>query len=251
MLIAARVLQGAFGALRIPQGFGLIRDMFREQVGTAFAAIGPSIGLATILGPVVAGMLVHADLLGASWRMIFLINVVLGAWSLIVGSKVLPSSPPVARGQRLDVSGALLAAAGVSMLVFPLVQGRELGWHWWSLALIAASVPTLATFVWHHRRRAGLGATARVELSMFAKRSYASGVLFVVVFFGAIVGFSLAVGLYLQLGKHQDPLQASLTMAPWAVGAFLGTTLGNTVLARLGRDVLHLGLGLMVLGLLG
>src|SRR5712692_2960517 len=68
VLIGFRVLQGVFGAAMIPQSFGLIRDLFGREVGKAFATLGPVIGLATILGPVVAGLLINADVLGSGWR---------------------------------------------------------------------------------------------------------------------------------------------------------------------------------------
>ncbi|MGH3486111.1 MAG: MFS transporter, partial [Nocardioidaceae bacterium] len=199
-LIAARVVQGAFGAVMLPQCFGLMRDMFGAEVGKAFAVLGPVIGLSIIAGPIVAGLLIDADIAGTSWRMIFLLNLPLGAFSLYAGHKVLPAAALSANATRLDLRGALIAAAGMFMLVYPLVQGRELGWPGWSLVMLAASVPVLAGFAWHQRGRARSGRTPLVELSVFAKRSYTSGVLFVIVFFGAIVGFSLALGLFLQLG---------------------------------------------------
>lgn len=245
MLLAARVLQGGFGAVMVPQSFGLIREMFGAEVGKAFALLGPVIGLATVLGPVVAGLLVDADLFGTGWRMIFAINIPLGAFALFVGGRVLPDSPPAARGERLDVRGAVLAAAGMFLLVYPLTQGHELGWPLWSFGMLAASVVVLAVFATTQRR----GGAVLVRMSVFAKRSYTSGVVFVVSFFGVITGFSLAVGLFLQLGLGYSPLEASLTMAPWAVGAFAGSAVGATALAGLGRRVLHLGLGLMTLGL--
>lgn len=241
MLLAARVLQGGFGAVMVPQSFGLMRELFGADVGKAFALLGPVIGLATVLGPVAAGLLVDADLFGTGWRMIFAINVPLGLFALIVGRRVLPDSAPSARNEKLDVRGALLAGAGMFLLVYPLTQGHELGWPLWMFGMLAASVLVLAIFV---RTQKGL-----VRLSVFAKRSYSSGVVFVVSFFGVITGFSLAVGLFLQLGLGYSPLKASLTMAPWAVGAFLGSAIGATVLANLGRRVLHLGLGLMAAGL--
>ena len=80
VLIATRVLQGGFGALLIPQGLGMIKTVFPpKEMGGAFAAFGPIMGLAAIAGPILAGWLVSADLLGTGWRMIFLINVPLGA----------------------------------------------------------------------------------------------------------------------------------------------------------------------------
>lgn len=244
MLLAARVLQGGFGAVMVPQSFGLIRELFGAEVGKAFALLGPVIGLATVLGPVIAGLLVDADLFGTGWRMIFAINVPLGLFALLVGRRVLPESPPSARGQRLDVRGALLAAAGMFLLVYPLTQGHELGWPLWSFGMLAASVLVLAAFVTTQR-----GDAVLVRMSVFARRSYTSGVVFVVAFFGVITGFSLAVGLFLQLGLGYSPLEASLTMAPWAVGAFVGSAVGATVLSGMGRRVLHLGLALMTAGL--
>jgi EmrB/QacA subfamily drug resistance transporter len=241
MLLASRVLQGGFGAIMVPQSFGLMRELFGADVGKAFALLGPVIGLATVLGPVAAGLLVDADLFGTGWRMIFAINVPLGLFALVVGRRVLPDSPPSARNEKLDVRGAILAGAGMFLLVYPLTQGHELGWPLWMFGMLAASIVILAIFV---RKQQGL-----VRLSVFAKRSYSSGVVFVVSFFGVITGFSLAVGLFLQLGLGYSPLKASLTMAPWAVGAFLGSAIGATVLANLGRRVLHLGLGLMAAGL--
>jgi len=71
MLIGSRVLQGLFGAVMVPQAFGLIRDLFPpSQIGKAFGALGPVIGLSTIAGPVVAGLLIHADIAGTGWRMV-------------------------------------------------------------------------------------------------------------------------------------------------------------------------------------
>jgi len=248
-LIGARVIQGLFAAIMIPQGFGLIRDLFPPQeMGKAFGTFGPVIGFSTIIGPIVAGALIDADIAGTGWRAIFAINLPLGAFALIAGLKALPSAAVPARRTRLDVKGNLVAAAGMLLLVFPLVQGRELGWPTWSLAMIAASVVVFAAFAVQQHRRSRTGRTPLVELSVFARRSYSSGVLFVIVFFGAIVGFSLAIGMFLQLVIGYGPMKASLAMSGWAVGAFLGSGFGSAMMNKLGRHVLHIGLALMTVG---
>jgi EmrB/QacA subfamily drug resistance transporter len=253
VLIVARVLQGLFGAVMIPQGFGLIRDLFPPQhISKAYAALGPVIGLSTIVGPIVAGLLVDANLFGLGWRTIFAINVPLGAFAIVAGRIALPgrsTDEADVQRRRLDVRGVILAGVGVFLLVFPLVQGRELGWPVWSLTMLAGSVPVLGAFARYQLRRRERGDTPLVELSVFAKRSYASGVAFVVVFFGAVVGFSLAVGLFLQLGLGFSPTRASLTMAAWAVGAFLGSGFSATMMAKLGRRILHIGLSTMAVGM--
>lgn len=244
-LIVSRVVQGLFGAIMIPQCFGLIRDLFGAQhIGKAFAAFGPAIGLATILGPVVAGLLTD----GAGWRAVFAINLPIGLFSLIAGAKTLPFIDGKREG-GLDVLGALIAGAGMFLLVFPLVQGRELGWPAWTMVMAASAIIAFGIFTRYQMSRKAKGKTPLVQLSVFAKRSYTSGVVFVVVFFGAIVGFNLAVGLFLQLGLGQSPVRASLTMASWAVGAFLGSAFGATMMVKLGRRILHIGLSMMAAGL--
>ncbi len=73
MLIATRVLQGAFGALLIPQGFGIIKQAFPpSELGKAFGLFGPVLGMAALAAPILGGSLVDGDILGTGWRMIFL-----------------------------------------------------------------------------------------------------------------------------------------------------------------------------------
>ncbi|MEV4538762.1 MFS transporter [Asanoa sp. NPDC049518] len=248
-LIAARVVQGLFAAVMVPQGFGLIRDLFPpHEIGKAFGTFGPIIGFSTILGPVVAGALIDADLFGTGWRMVFAINLPLGLFALLAGRAALPTATAQRDRTRLDVSGALAAAIGLLLLVFPLMQGRELGWPMWTFAMMAAAVPVLVAFAVRQVRRSGSGRDPLVELRVFTRRSYASGVLFVIFFFGAIAGFSLAVGMFLQLVLGYSPMKASLTMAAWAVGAFVGSGFGSTMTNRLGRHILHIGLALMLVG---
>jgi EmrB/QacA subfamily drug resistance transporter len=251
-LIATRVVQGLFGAVMIPQCFGLLRDLFPPaELGKAFGALGPVIGLSTILGPIVAGGLIDADLFGSGWRMVFGINLPLAAFALAAGLKALPRSSAAGRTVRLDGAGALLAGAAMFLLVYPLVQGREQGWPAWMALLAAAAVALFALFGLHQARRSRRGLTTLVEFSVLTKRSYAGGTLFVLAFFGAIVGFSLAVGLLLQLGLGYTPVHAALTMVAWAVGAFLGSGFGAAMMYKLNRRIVHLGLIIMAASLAG
>lgn len=268
VLIAARVVQGLFGAVMIPQGFGLMRDLFPPQeLGKAFGALGPVIGLSTIAGPIVAGTLIDANLFGTGWRMVFGINLPLAAFALLGGLKALPrptrsnetvhssetvrSSGAARPGKtiRLDGIGALLAGVGMFLLVYPLVQGRDLGWPSWMAFVGAGAVAVFALFAAQQARRSRRGVATLVEFSVLTKRSYTSGAMFTLVFFGAIVGLSLTVGLLLQLGLGYTPVHAALTMVGWAVGAFLGSGFGATMMQKMGRRILHLGLSIMAVGL--
>ncbi|MEV4320498.1 MFS transporter [Actinocrispum sp. NPDC049592] len=252
ILLAARVLQGAFGAVMLPQTFGIIRDLFPPQeMKKAWGVFGPVMGLSAVLGPILGGLLIDADLLGTGWRMIFLINLPVGAYALTIAAKHVPVSAPADRRSRLDLTGVLLAATGTFLLLFPLVQGRDLGWPSWILIMLAASLPTFAAFGAHQVRRARAGRTSLIEPGVFRKRSFAAGVLFAIAFTAGMGGLMLTVGLFLQIGLGYTPLHASLTMAPWAMGAIVGTTISGALMTRLGRTLLHIGLAGMTIGVLG
>lgn len=247
MLITSRVVQGAFSAIMLPQGFGLIRDLFPpKEMGKAWAVFGPIMGLSAMLGPIVGGGLV--DLAG--WRSIFLVNLPIAAFVLIVTAKFCPAIAPTSTSRRLDFGGVLLAGAGTFMLVFPLVQGRDLGWPSWVWAMLVGGLAVLGVFGRYQVRRARAGRTPLIETSVFSKRSYVSGVLFALVFFAAMGGM-FTVGIFLQLGLGYSPMKASLTMAPWAFGALLGSGFGGALMHKLGRRILHIGLTLMAAGLVG
>ncbi len=248
-LIAGRVLQGLAAAVMIPQTFGLIRDIFGPaDIGKAFAAFGPAIGLSTVLGPVVAGALIELDPFGTDWRSLFLINVPVGLFAIVVGRRVLPANEPAHRGARLDWVGIALTAVVSFLVVFPLVEGRTLGWPVWLVGVVAAAAPLLYVVGRRQRGRIARGETPLVELSVLRKRSYVSGVVFTMVFFGSIVGFSLTTGLFLQIGLGLTPMKAALYLAGFAVGAFFGSGVGAWATTAIGRPILHVGLAIMTVG---
>ncbi|MFE2432845.1 MFS transporter [Streptomyces sp. NPDC059373] len=251
MLIVARLLQGASGAVMIPQGFGLTKDLFPgEEIKKAWGIFGPLMGLSAVLGPIVAGLLISADVFGTGWRMIFGINLPIGVFAFVMGRRFLPDVAPAARTTRLDLPGVLLAAVGAFLLVFPLVQGRELGWPLWVKAMLAASLPVLAGFARYQVLRKRSGRTPLIEPSVFTKRAYVSGVAFAIAFAAAMGGTILTLGLFLQVGLGYSALHSSLTTAPWALGALFGSAFGGMRMQQLGRRVLHLGLLLMGGGML-
>ena len=248
-LIAARVVQGLSAAVLTPQAFGLIRDIFPPaQMGKAFAAFGPVIGLSTVAGPVIAGLLVKADIFGSDWRSLFLINLPVGIFALVMGARVLPAGSARRDGLRLDGLGTVLMGTVSFLVVFPLVDGRAMGWPAWVFGLLASAVPVLALFVVQQRRRVSAGRTPLLEFSVLRKRSYVSGVVFTLMFFGCVVGFSLTVGLFLQIGLGFTAMKASLYLAAMAVGAFLGSGVGAWAATAIGRPILHIGLTIMAIG---
>jgi EmrB/QacA subfamily drug resistance transporter len=250
-LIAARTLQGLAGAIMLPQVFGLISDLFEaHEMGRAFAVFSPVMGLSAMLGPIVSGGLIGLNLFGTGWRMIFLVNVPVGLAALAAGARFLPAVPPRANGARLDLPGAALAGVAMFLLVFPLVQGHELGWPGWLLGMLGASAAVLAGFVWYQVRRKRAGGTPLVEPGIFANRGYTSGIAFSLAFISSMGGIVLIFNVLLQAGLGYTPWHSAITTAPWAAGAFIGSAAGGITMGRLGRRVLHAGLIVEAVGLL-
>jgi EmrB/QacA subfamily drug resistance transporter len=252
-LIAARAAQGLAGAMMLPQVFGLIRDLFAErEMGTALGVFGSAMGLSAMLGPIASGGLIGLDVLGTGWRMIFLVNVPVGALALVVGGRLLPepAATPAPRAS-LDVRGVLLAGAGMLLLVFPLVQGHALGWPAWIVGLMILSVPVLVLFVRGQLRQERRGASGLVAPSIFRRPAYSAGVLFSLVFVASLGGIVLIFNVFLQAGLGFTPWHAAVTTAPWAGAAFVGSGIGSVAMQKLGRRVLQAGLVIEAIGLLG
>jgi MFS family permease len=249
-LIAARSLQGAVAAIMVPQGFGLIRELFGDEgQQRAFAVFGPVMGLAAVVGPLVGGGLVNLDVLGTGWRAIFLVNVPLGLAALAAGRRFLPRVAPSAPGARPDAFSVALAMGGGVALVYPLIQGREQGWPLWSFLLLAGGAVMLAAFATRQGRRARQGRTPLVEPSILRRRPYVAGLAVVVGFIGAMGGMVIAFNVMLQTGLGFSPLGCGLATAWIPVAAITGSITSSALLARLGRTTMHIGIGTMAVGL--
>ncbi|MEV6844299.1 MFS transporter [Actinoplanes sp. NPDC051411] len=247
-LIAARAVQGLFGAIMLPQGLGMIRRMFADpkEMAKAFGAFGPVMGLGAVAGPILAGWLVDADYFGSGWRMIFFINVPLGIFAVVGALRFLPDSrlpePP-----KLDLVGVLFAAGGAFLLLFPLVQGRELDWPAWCFVMLAAGVVVFGVFSFFESRRERKGLDPLVTPSLFRKRAFTGGLALGMVFFGALIGTGLIFTFYLQIGLGYSPLKAGLSTLPQALGTIAGFGLAAAGLTeKFGRQALQLGTLIML-----
>lgn len=251
-LIAARLVQGATAACMGPQVLALVQLMYppyeRVKALSFFGVLG---GLTAVLGPVIGGALIEADIAGLGWRAIFLINLPIGLAGLVAAWHLLPTGRSPDR-LRIDWIGNALVVALLFALVFPLVEARALGWPWWCFALFVAAVP-IGVVLWRHlRRRTARNGSALIDPVMLRDRNFSNGLLTSLVFAVAGGGFLLVLTLVLQVGLGLDPLSAGLLHIPFAVGVGMGISLlGRRVLPRLGRSVLAIGAGGMALGVAG
>ncbi|WP_078971576.1 MFS transporter [Streptomyces chattanoogensis] len=250
MLITARVAQGIAAALVIPQTIGMIRSMFDgAELARAMGSIGPVMGLAAVCGPVLGGVLTHADLLGTSWRAVFLVNIPLGA-GVLAASPLLREDRSAHR-PRLDLLGTTLAVLGIGLTVFPLIEGDTAGWPARNWAALAAGLALTAVFGYQQRHRARSGRSALIEASLFRNRGFAAALAASTLFFAVINGLTLVVVLQLELGLHIDVLPAGLTLLPWSGAMAVASWIaGSRLVPRYGARVMAAGLVALLLGAL-
>jgi EmrB/QacA subfamily drug resistance transporter len=251
VLTGARIVQGACAALAIPQTFGLIRAMFAgPETAKALGTIGPVMGLAAVCGPVLGGVLTHADVLGLSWRAVFLVNVPLGA-AVLAGIGWL-CEDRAAHRPRLDFPGTALATTGTGLLVYPLVQADTAGMPTRSWLSIGIGLAVLAGFGVHQRARARRGRTPLVEPGLLARRGFRAALAASTLFFSVMTGLMLVTVLYLQLGTGAGTLTAGLSMLPWSAGLAVSSWIaGAGLVGRFGWRLMPAGLGVLLLGVLG
>ena len=249
VLIAARLLQGAMAALMVPQVMSMMQVMYskqeRGQVMGLFGALG---GLAATLGPIVGGILINADIAGLHWRPIFLINVPIGLFAFIAAMRVLPngkSEHPL----KLDIVGTFVIIAAMVAVIFPLVEGRDLGWPIWGFVMMATSIPLLLIFAWYERRKMAYDGSPLVVPSLFKTRTFVTGLTVNFAFEMLFIGFFLINTLMLQAGLGYSVIRAALTGIPFAVGIGLSIgVFGQKLLPKLGRYVIAVGVILVGIG---
>jgi EmrB/QacA subfamily drug resistance transporter len=250
-LIAARALQGISGALLFPQVLSIIQVTFpQRERATAFGFFGTVIGLSSFAGNALGGVLVSADVFHLSWRPIFLINLPIGLFIVIFAERfVKESSSPKAR--RLDLGGVAILTIALTLLLYPLIQGREAGWPAWAFACLIAFVPVMLVFIQFEKRVTARGGSPLIELSLFHNHVFVLGLCSGVCFFSGAAAFFLISTIFLQNGLGYTPRHAGLTFL-WFAIAFLSSSLASVrVQPKLGSRIINLGVALMISGLGG
>jgi nitrate/nitrite transporter NarK len=179
---------------------------------------------------------------------VFLTNVPVGIAAGVAAARLLPKST-VRHAEQLDVLGAGLAALASLALVYPLIQGRALGWPAWTYASIAASAVLFGAFAAHLLRRRRAGRDPLIEPSVFAHRGYSAGALVLMLYFGAMIGSMLALTLFLQIGEGFSAIHAGLTTAPFAIGTACTAPAGVALMQKLGgRAMMQAGTSVSLVG---
>lgn len=248
-LIAARIVQGATAALLVPQVLATFHQVLEgERKSRAVALYGATSGIAAVVGQLVGGLLVGADIAGTSWRPIFLVNVPIGVIVLIVAARIVPdtrSHHPVG----IDLPGTVLFAATLTALLVPLTEGHSLGWPWWTWLLLAAAVVLGAATYVVEKRAERRGEVPLLPPSLLRLPSMSRGLVMVFAFSIGFGAFMFVFALTVQNGLHADALHGGLAILPMALLFFAGSLVAPRLIGRFGRAALSAGAVVQLAGL--
>ena len=214
LLVGARVLQAAGGAMLVPAGQLLVMAAFPpDKRMKVIGAMAGTAALAAALGPVLGELMV--DLGG--WRLVFLVNVPIGLAALAFGLRM-PQPEPHPSSRRPDLAGSLLVVAAVGALALGAVQGPVWGWgDPRTLAAFAGSALLSPVLVW----RSAVHAAPVLELALFRVRSFSAGNLGALLLGTSFFGLVLANSLYLTQVWDYSVLRAGLAIAPGPLASAL------------------------------
>lgn len=255
-LLAARFLQGFAAALAFPQVLALVQVNFPEhERPKALAYFGFAVGLASIAGQLLGGVLIELDLFGWGWRTLFLINLPVGGLALWIASRTLHETRSP-RPPKLDIAGVAIATLALSLLLVPLVEGYERGWPGWAFVMLASSAPAFVWFARHERRTRARGGDPLIDPALFELSTFRRGLAMIASYFIGGGSLFFVLSIYEQRGLGQDPLSVALTFTGFAVALLVSSITASRLVsfhrAKFlfgGFACLCAGLAVLVIGL--
>ena len=247
MLIAARAVQGIGAALMTPQTMAVITRTFPpNRRGAAMGLWGATAGVATLVGPLLGGVLVDAW----GWEWIFFINLPVGVVAFVLAWMLVPNLET--HPHRFDVGGVLLSAVGLFLIVFGLQEAATYNWGviWgpisvWSL--IGVGVLVMVVFVWWQSRTKS---EPLVPLELFRDRNFALTNVGISAVGFTVTSMSLPYMFFLQLARGLTPTQAALLLVPMALLSGILAPFAGQLLDRIDPRLMLVPAMLMVGGAL-
>ena len=242
MLIIARAVQGLGAALLTPQTLSVITRTFpADRRGMAMAIWGATAGVATLVGPLVGGVLV--DHLGWTW--IFFVNVPIGVVGLVMAVVLIPDLP--IQRHRFDLIGMVLSGIGLFLVVFALQEGESQGWALWIWGLIGGGLLFLVVFVYW---QAVMNGEPLVPLHIFRDLDFGLSNIGVAVIGFAATAIVLPVMFYAQVVCGMSPTRSALLTAPMSIATgVLAPVVGKIVDRAHPRTVVGFGFSVLAIAL--
>lgn len=256
-LIVARALQGLAAALMVPQVLATIHvTLTGRDHARAVALYGAIGGIAFIVGQVLGGFLISANIAGSGWRSIFLINLPICILILVSMWRYVPET----RGQGkvpVDWSGMITLALLTLSVLVPTALGPSLHWNWLCILGFVPILP-LAALLWRiQKAKEERGAFPILPPSLTRISSMRFGGLIAIIFFTSWSGFMFVLALTLQSGAGLTPLQSGNALIALGSSYFISAIVVIPRLAHMRREAVlvagcviqMIGLGLLIVTL--
>ncbi|MFH8251665.1 DHA2 family efflux MFS transporter permease subunit [Microbacterium sp. B2969] len=209
LLIIARAVQGLGAAMMTPQTMAVITRTFpASRRGAAMGLWGATAGVATLVGPLVGGLLVD----GFGWEWIFFINIPVGIVGFIAAWILVPKLET--HPHKFDMVGVFLSAVGLFLIVFGLQEGQKYEWAPWVWAMIAAGVLVIVFFVWTQARTKS---EPLVPLELFRDRNFSVSNIAIAAVGFTVTSMSLPLMFFIQLARGLTPTESALLLIPMAL----------------------------------
>jgi len=207
-LVISRVVQGIGAALMMPGTLSIITDAFPpEERGKAMGTWAGVSALALAVGPVLGGFLTEH----VSWRAIFYVNIPVAIGAVFATFFAVRESRDTSVGREVDYAGVAVLTAGLTALVFALVEGNA--WGWGSpeiIALLAGAAVALPAFVFvENRVKAPM-----VQFELLSDRNFLAAVVVAMIISFAMLGVFFFLALYMQNILGYSPLEAGVRFLP-------------------------------------
>jgi EmrB/QacA subfamily drug resistance transporter len=227
-LIAARAAMGVGAAVIFPTTLGLITNIFPDPIRRA-KAIGvwaAMVGVGVAAGPITGGWLLEHF----SWGSIFLVNVPISATAIAGGLLFVTTSRDPA-APRVDVPGLILSSAGVTALVYTVIEAPSWGWGSGRTVLgFVLATAVLAGFAWWEQRTSH----PMLDVSVFVNRRFSGGSLAVTAGFLTLFGFIFVITQYFQFIKAYSAFETGVRLLPVAVSIAVASVVGPRIVQRIG-----------------
>ncbi|MBC9915537.1 MFS transporter [Chitinophaga varians] len=239
----ARFFQGVSSAFMVTQSIALIQVLFpvAAERAKAIGWYGITLSIAAIIGQMLGGYLAETHGAVEGWRLIFFINLPVGAAAMWAIYRYLPETAATV-GVKFDYSGATVLTLALGCLIYAITEGREQHWPLWSVGLLALFVVLAIVFVRIQQAGQGDNKGALINLALFKQPAFNIGLLAVLFHFMLHTAYLLMMAVYLQSGLGMSALACGASFIPHALLFMLSSVIASRLLVRYGKKVLQAGL---------